>query len=69
MKKKNTKQKILEALEDKKKINIKEAIKICEDDGWVVVKGKYFLEWNEEKMVFQNDKELINYAEELDNLR
>jgi hypothetical protein len=43
----------------------KEAIKLCEEYGWKVSKGKYFLKDNEDEMVFETDKELIDYAEML----
>ena len=47
----------------------KEAIEICEEYGWEVIKGKYFLECEEDRVTFQNDKELIDYAQELKNNR
>jgi len=61
---KETKEKIIESLEDKK-INKEEAIELCEEYGWEVSEGKYFLESEEDRVTFQNDKELIEYAEML----
>ncbi len=61
---KETKGKIIDALEEKK-MNKKEAIEFCEEYGWDITEGKYFLEWEEDRVVFQNDKELIEYAEML----
>jgi len=61
---KETKKKIIEVLNEEG-IGIKEAIEICEEYGWEVNKGKYFLECEEDRVTFQNDKELIDYAEML----
>lgn len=48
-------------------MNIKEALEICEEDGWEVSKGKWHLENPEctDKVNFKTDKELIAYAQEL----
>ena len=68
MKIKETKEKIIEELEDRG-IDKKEAIELCEEYGWEVIKGKYFLESKEDKVVFNSDEEIINYAKELKEKR
>jgi len=48
-------------------MNIKEAVEICEKNGWEISKAKWHLECpeSEDKVNFRSDKELIKYAEEL----
>ncbi len=65
---KETKEEIIENLEEKK-MNKQEAIELCEEYGWDISEGKYFLECEEDRVVFQNDKELIEYAEMLERER
>lgn len=52
-------------------MNTKEAIKICEENGWNVRKGKYILddEVNRDICIFKSDKDLIKYAKEIKNER
>jgi len=47
-------------------MDIKQAIEICEEYGWDINRGKYFLESEGDRVIFQNDEELINYAESLE---
>ena len=48
------------------KMKIKQAIELCEEYGWNVSKGKYFLEDNgDERVIFSSNKELIDYAKML----
>jgi len=55
------------AIRQKNKMKIKEAIELCEEDGWEVNKGRWFLDstTDEDKIIFKNDKELIEHAEML----
>jgi hypothetical protein len=48
-------------------MEIKEAVEICEEYGWEVIKGKWYLkdENTDSACVFDTDKELIEYAKEL----
>lgn len=48
-------------------MEITEAIEICNEYGWEVSGGKWHLECveSEDKVNFQTDKDLIDYAEEL----
>jgi len=46
-------------------MKIKDAIELCEEYGWEVVKGKYFLECEEDRVTFNTDEELIDYAKML----
>jgi len=52
-------------------ITLAEAIKICEEYGWEISKGKWHLENpdSEDKVNFQTDEELIAYAKELEKSR
>jgi len=63
MKIKETKKRILKALESNQ-IDIKEALEICEEYGWEVSTGKWHLESPEtdDKVNFETDEELIEYA-------
>jgi len=51
-------------------MDIKEALELCEEYGWEISKGKYFLCHNEgDRVVFNSDKEVIEYAKELKSNR
>jgi len=50
-------------------MEIKKAIELCKEYGWEVSEGKYFLECDEDRVTFQNDEELIDYAEMLEKER
>ena len=64
-----TKEKIIRDLEGYKIKDINEARELCEEYGWEVTKGKWFLECDEDRICFDTDKELIDYAELLKNER
>lgn len=47
-------------------MKINEAIELCEEYGWEVIKAKYVLEDNgDERVIFNSDKELLDYAKML----
>jgi len=50
-------------------MNIKQAIELCEEYGWEVTKGKYFLKSVEDNVIFNTDKELLDYAKMLEKER
>ena len=52
-------------------MKIKEAIALCEEYGWDVSKGKWHLECaqTDDKVGFNTDKELIEYAKMLKKAR
>lgn len=50
-------------------MEIKKAIGLCKEYGWNVTTGKYFLEWEEDRVTFNSDEELISYAEDLEKER
>ena len=49
-------------------MNIKQAIRVCKDKGWYVNITKYVLqnEGMDDQIFFDTDKELIEYADEID---
>ena len=46
-------------------MELQESKELCEEYGWEISEGKYFLECEEDRVTFQNDEELIEYAEML----
>lgn len=48
-------------------MKVKEAIELCEEYGWVVTEGKWHMvcESSNDKVTFNNDKELLDYAKML----